>query len=161
MKSFWPAANKQFQNPDHENRQKQMLSSLQRFQGLPFQLPRAQVAHLQSHNLGCSGEITSDFPACHTSMRPCYLSVYDDTGTIKSMASIQKLAPRLTMPKSEKKHQVCCLHPLKSHQTFHSFRQAVLCLPNEPYGFLGLLLNHFFWSHLVSTVSTTTSIQKD
>ena len=130
-----------------------MLSSLQRFQGLPFQLPQAQVAHLQSHNLGCSGEITSDFPGCHTSMlhdhtRSCYLSVCDDTGTIKSMISIQKLAPQLTMPKSEKKHQVCCLHPPKSHQTFHSFRQAVQCLPNEPYGLLGLLLNHFL-NHLV------------
>ena len=126
------------------------LSSLQRFQGLPFQLPQAQVAHLQSHNLNCSGEITSDFPRWHTSMRLCYPSVYDDMGTIKSMASTKNWPhdSRLKMPKSEKEHQVCCLHPLKSHQTFHNFRQAVLCLPNEPYGFLGLLLNHVV-SHLV------------
>ena len=121
-----------------------MLSSLQRFQGLPFQLPQAQVAHLQSHNLGCSGEITRDFPGCHTSMRQCYLSVYDDMGTIKSMVSIQKLAPRLTMPKSEKEHQVCCLHRLKSHQTFHSFRQAVRCSAKWTLWFLGTFVESFF-----------------
>ena len=36
MKSVWPAANKQFQNPDHENRQKKNALLSAKVPGLTF-----------------------------------------------------------------------------------------------------------------------------